>query len=83
MTAGEEGSGPRFAVTGGGEPTERELAALTVALSEIAAARAAEAAAAGGEHDVPPWRRAALLEGIGGRHAVSAADLERLAATRW
>ncbi len=78
MTTGGEGSEPRFAVTGGGEPTEEELAALTVALSEIAASRAEESDAADDDRVTPSWRRAALLEGVGGRPAVSAADLEGL-----
>lgn len=60
-----------FAVTGGGEPTPEELAAVAIALTPVT----------GGEEDVDDgtqaggWRRAALVEGVGGRNAASLPDL--------
>ena len=57
-------------VTGGGEPTAQELAALLVTLTptssdETGAARGPAA-----------WTRAALIEGVGGRPPTSLADVE-------
>ena len=61
---------PDIVVTGGGEPTPEQVAALVIALTPVAAD--GEAA----PDDVPRgWRRAALIEGVGGRPSASLPDL--------
>lgn len=65
----EQDRAPSIVVTGGGDPTPEQLAALVIALTP----------AAGGEEEpdeVPRgWRRAALIEGVGGRPSASLPDL--------
>jgi hypothetical protein len=60
--------GPRIVVTAGGVPDVTQLAALVVALTP------------GGEPEPlpgpPAWRRAALLEGVGGASILAPSDLE-------
>ncbi len=58
----------RLVVTGGGRPTPEQLAAVVVALTPIA-----EPAAPVGP---PAWRRAALLEGVGGASVLAPGDLD-------
>ena len=59
-----------FAITGGGEPTPEELAAITVALTPVAVTED------DGPDNVPRgWNRAALIEGVGGRPSASLPDL--------
>jgi hypothetical protein len=61
---------PRYVITGGGEPSPEELAALTVALTPVVTDGPASGA------DAPPaWVRAALMENVGRRPLVSADDL--------
>jgi len=68
-------------VTSGGVPGPEQLAALVLALTPVVGPgpgpddEDTEDAVA----HVPAWTRAALLEGIGGRNAVSAPDLAGLA----
>lgn len=61
---------PALVVTGGGEPTPAELAAVVVALTPTQDDDGAD------PDDVPRgWRRAALIEGVGGRPSASLPDL--------
>lgn len=61
---------PAFAITGGGEPSPEELAAIVVALTPVAIDEDE------GPDDVPRgWNRAALIEGVGGRPSASLPDL--------
>ena len=63
---------PRVLITGGGQPDAAELAALIVALTP---------GRSGPPGTGPPaWRRAAMLEGVGGAAILSSADLEVAAA---
>lgn len=64
--------GTRIVVRAGG-PTREELAALVLALDDAARRdRAAE------QRPAPsPWRRAALIEGLGSRQVASPADMHR------
>ena len=63
---------PRYVITGGGTPTTEQLAALTVAMTPVAAPA---------EDDGPPsgaasaWAHAALMEGVGHRTFVAMPDL--------
>ena len=60
---------PSIVVTGGGEPTPEQLAAVVIALTPVADGDE-------GDDDVPRgWRRAALIEGVGGRPSASLPDL--------
>ena len=59
-----------FAVTGGGEPSAEELAAITIALTPVAGDDEADDGT-----QASGWRRAALVEGVGGRNAASLPDL--------
>ena len=71
MTAADQDDAPtppRYVVTGGGEPSAEELAALMVALTPVAGPAEDDDAA-------PAWVDAALQEGIGRRPFVSADDL--------
>ena len=61
-----------FAVTGGGEVGAEELAAITVALTPVAVADDGDDAA---HARMAGWRRAAFIEGIGGRPSASRQDL--------
>lgn len=62
---------PSIVFTGGGEPTPEQLAAVVVALTPVAAPDHGEE-----PDDVPRgWRRAALIEGVGGRPSASLPDL--------
>ena len=74
MTAAtEEPTGPSIVVTGGGEPSAEELAAIVVALTPVVVE---EGDQDGGRDDVPRgWNRAALIEGVGGRPSASLPDL--------
>ncbi len=58
-----------FRVTGGGELSAEDLAALTVALTPVGAPAARPSPRGGG------WARAAIIEGIGGRPPASLPDL--------
>jgi hypothetical protein len=60
-------TGSRIVVTGGGEPDPAQLAALVVALTP----------SSGGTPDpgLPAWRRAALIEGVGGASMLAPSDL--------
>jgi hypothetical protein len=60
-----------FAVTGGGAPSAEELAALTIALTPVAG----DDSAPDDGTQASGWRRAALVEGVGGRNAASLPDL--------
>lgn len=80
-TAGHEPAGvtARVEVTGGGVPSDAELAALVVALTPVALTPVAQAST-GVEvtrrrDQVPAWARAALLEGVGGRRPTRPSDL--------
>ncbi|MFP5310269.1 MAG: hypothetical protein ACLGIR_11925 [Actinomycetes bacterium] len=67
----EHAASPQLRVVGGGAPTPEELAALIVALTP---------AGGGADAAVPvaaAWSRAALLEGVGARPMVSAAEIDR------
>ena len=60
---------PSIVVTGGGEPTPEQLAAVVIALTPVAVDD-------GDDDNVPRgWRRAALIEGVGGRPSASLPDL--------
>jgi len=59
-----------FRVTGGGTPSDEELAAMIVALTPVAAAAAPEA-----PRRASGWLRAARLEGVGLRPFTSVDDL--------
>lgn len=69
MDAEQQPTAPDLRVTGGGEPTAEQLAALVVALTPVT-----------GDHEPrrgpAPWLRAAMIEGIGGRPPTSPADLD-------
>lgn len=61
---------PGIVVTGGGEPSPEQLAALVIALTPVTGDGTDE------PDDVPRgWRRAALIEGVGGRPSASLPDL--------
>lgn len=67
---GETPTAPAFVITGGGEPSAEELAAIVIALTPVAVEEDA------GPDDVPRgWNRAALIEGVGGRPSASLPDL--------
>jgi hypothetical protein len=53
----------RIQVVGGGEPSDEELAAITIALEAIAAEAKAQATEARG---LPGWVTASLREAVGG-----------------
>jgi hypothetical protein len=59
---------PRMVITGGGRPDAAQLAALVVALTPGRSSPPGTGP--------PAWRRAALLEGIGGATNLSPGDLE-------
>lgn len=62
---------PDIAVTAGGEPTAEQVAALVIALTPVAGPGQDDA-----QDTIPRgWRRAALIEGVGGRPSVSLPDL--------
>lgn len=61
-------------IVGGGRPSAEQLAALVVALTPTPPSPAEETAPVRED----PWRRAALIEGVGGRPPTSPADLSRL-----
>lgn len=60
----------RIEVTGGGEVSPAELAAMVVALTPAGAAE-------GPRERGPAWARAALLENVGGQRISTRADLTR------
>lgn len=62
----------RIVVTGGGDPTAEQIAAVVIALAPTTV----ETVAAG----PAPWHHAALLEGIGSPNVPAPADLGQLAA---
>lgn len=72
MTASNDAPPPRYQVVGGGAPSPEQVAALVIALTPVAVAPPERA-----ERRVAPWAQAALLEGVGGRSLLSAADLSR------
>lgn len=59
----------RFEITGGGEPSPEELAALVIALTPVAVDGDGPAAP-------PGWLRASLHEGVGARPAVAPGDVD-------
>lgn len=71
MDHAEESRTPSIVVTAGGEPTPEQLAALVIGLTPVAAPDEDD------EPDNVPrgWRRAALIEGVGGRPSASLPDL--------
>lgn len=62
---------PSIVVTGGGDPTPEQVAAVVLALTPVAGPSQDD------EPDTVPrgWRRAALIEGVGGRPSASRPDL--------
>ena len=72
MSTGTEPRTPSVVVTGGGEPSPEELAALVIALTPVVVQESDGEDPAGGTSG---WRRAALIEGVGGRAPVSYPDL--------
>jgi hypothetical protein len=74
---GDHAPAPRYVVTGGGEPSRDELAAVVVALTPVAVV-----ARDAGPARPPAWTRAALVEGVGHRTLVSAPDLDAAAPPR-
>lgn len=66
----DDARAPGIVITGGGDPTPEQLAALVIALTPTA-----------GDGDEEPdgvprgWHRAALIEGVGGRPSASLPDL--------
>jgi hypothetical protein len=66
-------AGSRVRITHGGEPTDEQLAALTVVLTAVAHQAAPPAPA-----QPPAWAQAALLEGIGARIVEEPAHLRSL-----
>jgi hypothetical protein len=63
-------------VVAGGQPDADELAALVIALTPVAVA--APVAPRGAPPLDDRWTAAAIAEAVGGRPAVSAADVTRL-----
>ena len=79
MSTPDEQQQPQVRVTSGGVPGPEQLAALVLALTPGGGPDPAdEVDADPGVPTVPAWTRAALLEGVGGRRAVSAPDLAGL-----
>ena len=64
-------------VTGGGQPTPAQLAAIAIALTPVAAPPAGDDSPDedDGGRRVSNWVRAAMVEGVGGRPPTSAQDL--------
>ncbi len=70
MTDDATPQSPSIVVTGGGEPSPEELAAIVVALTPVAGTED------DGRDEVPRgWKRAALIEGVGGRPSWALPDL--------
>jgi hypothetical protein len=69
VDAEQEPTTPQVRVIAGGTPTPEELAALVVALTPTGGGQPAPRGPA-------PWRRAAMLEGIGARRPTSPADID-------
>lgn len=67
----------RVVVTAGGVPRPEEVAALTGAVTALAAAASAAAASQPDTRTVPAWRRAALLEQTRRPRLVRPSDLAR------
>lgn len=63
---------PAWEVVRGGTPDTAVVAAITVALTPVAVAAPADGRVRGA---MPNWRRAAIIEAIGGRPASSHQDL--------
>ena len=68
MDAEQQPAAPQVRVVAGGAPTPEELAALVVALTPTGGGAPAR-------RGPVPWRRAAMLEGVGARRPTSPADL--------
>lgn len=68
-----EPAAPRVAVLRGGRPSDEEVAAIVVALTP--AAPPAEISPEADSQATPAWRRAAILESVGGAPLSSAADV--------
>lgn len=80
MSADDEQQAAQVRVTSGGVPGPEQLVALVLALTPGGGSDPDDVDGAGSARPgVPAWTRAALLEGVGGRHAVSAPDLAGLA----
>lgn len=80
MSTPDEQQAPQVRVTSGGVPGPEQLAALVLALTPGGGPDPVDDGDTdAGTVTVPAWTRAALLEGVGGRRAVSAPDLAGLA----
>jgi hypothetical protein len=64
-------------VTGGGDPSREQLAAITIALTPVRVPTVEDAPghATRGAWGVGNWQRAAIVEGLGGRRPASLQDL--------
>lgn len=72
MAADDTPDTPRYVVTGGGEPTPEQLAALAVAMTPVAVPADDDGPASGA---ASAWAHAALMEGVGHRTFVAMPDL--------
>lgn len=70
-------AGARIVVTGGTEPSVEEIAALVIALGAVDVAPVDEAST------VDAWRRAALVEAVGGARVLAPANLHTPVHERW
>lgn len=71
MDSDQQPAGVDLRIVGGGEPTPGQLAALVIALTPAGDGGAGAPATA-----PAPWRRAAVIEGVGGRPPVSPTDID-------
>ena len=75
---GETPTAPAFVITGGGEPSAEELAAIVIALTPVAVEEDA------GPDDVPRgWNRAALIEAVEGIGEMELSDQHPQGAKRF
>lgn len=70
-------AGARIVVTGGRQPSAEEIAALVIALGAVGVATTGETVT------VNAWRRAALVEGVGGARVLAPANLHTPVHDRW
>lgn len=73
MAADETPDTPRYVITGGGDPTPEQLAAIVVALTPVAAPPQDDDGPTSGA--ASHWAHAAILEGVGHRTFVAMPDL--------